>query len=72
MTNKHSIHLAVPWPETKEKIKEANIELTDADLDYSPGKEDELLAHLSQKMKMNQDDVKSWIESISSNKGKAS
>ena len=64
--------LSAPWPEVKEKIKEANVELSDSDLDYQPGKEQDLLDRLSKKMNRSQEEVRSWIESVSANKGKAS
>lgn len=66
------LNLSAPWPEVREKIKEANIEITDDDLAFGPGKEDELLAHLSLKMHRRPEDVRLWIESLSSNRGKAS
>lgn len=64
--------LEIPWEEVKEKIKEINFELTDEDLVFNPGQEDILLAHLAQKMKRTPEEIKAWIESVSSNKGKAS
>lgn len=66
------LKLLAPWQEVKEKIKESNIELTDADLNYEPGKEAELLQHLGRKMNRSPEEIKLWIESVSSNKGKAS
>ncbi len=72
MAKQTSLQLTAPWPEVKEKIKETNVELTDEDLDYKPGKEDDLIAHLSQKMNRSREEVKAWIESISANRGKAS
>ena len=36
------INLEAPWEVVKERMKESNIDLTDADLEYEPGKEDEL------------------------------
>ena len=68
----HQLKLSAPWPEVKEKIKEANVELTDADLEYEKGKEQVLLDHLSKKLNWSPDQVRSWIESVSANKGKAS
>jgi hypothetical protein len=68
----NSLHLSAPWEEVKEKIKENNIELTDQDLELKPGREDELLQRLATKMRKEPADIKAWIESISSNKGKAS
>jgi len=66
------LNLETPWPELKEKIKEVNYDLTDADLLYEPGKEDELLARLSGKMNKSTEEIKGWIESISHTKGRAS
>ena len=65
------LKLMAPWQEVKEKIKERNIELTDADLNYEPGNEEELLRHLGEKFNRAPEEIKSWIESVSSNKGKA-
>jgi hypothetical protein len=67
-----TLKLEAPWEEVKEKLKEVNLELTDEDLRYTPGQEDELLQRLSAKMKKDVNDVKGWIESVSSNSGKAS
>jgi hypothetical protein len=45
------------------------MELTDEDLDLKPGSEKELLERLSRKMNKTVPEVKSWIESVSFNKG---
>jgi hypothetical protein len=68
----YNLKLESPWSEVKEKLKEINLELTDADLDYEPGKEKQLLEHLAKKMNKDAVDIKGWIESVSFNKGKAS
>jgi hypothetical protein len=70
--NDQSLHLQAPWDEVKEKLKEINIELTDEDLDYQQGHEDELIQRLSGKLKKDPPAVKALIESVSANKGKAS
>lgn len=67
-----TLKLEAPWHEVKEKIKEVNYDLTDADLQYEPGREDELLNRLSQKMHKSTEEVKGWIESISHTKNRAS
>jgi len=67
-----TLKLASPWEEVKEKIKEVNSELTDEDLEYEPGQEDELLQRLSKKMNKDVDAVKAWIESVSFTDGIAS
>ena len=66
------LKLSEPWEDVKEKIKESNIELTDEDLQYTPGNEEELLNRLSKKLNRTPDEVKAWIESVSFNKGIAS
>lgn len=68
----NTLKLETPWSEVKEKIKEVNYDLTDTDLLYVPGKEDELLNRLSKKMHKSIEEVKGWIESISHTKGRAS
>lgn len=66
------LKMLTSWNEVKEKIKESNVNLTDEDLDYLPGEEEKLLDRLSKKMNRTPVEIKAWIESISSNKGKAS
>ena len=67
------LKLMSPWEEVKEKIKEINTELTNADLiDYEAGEEKKMLQHLAKKMNRSEDEIKAWIESVSSNQGKAS
>lgn len=68
----NTLKLETPWSEVKEKIKEVNYDLTDTDLLYVPGKEDELLNRLSKKMHKSVEEVKGWIESISHTKSRAS
>ena len=64
----NTLQLAAPWPQVKELLKEANSDLSDEDLEYEPGREDELLERLSKKMERNRDHIRAWIESVSSNK----
>ena len=66
------LQLHKPWNEVKEQLKEINADLTDDVLTYEEGKEDELLNRLSGIMNIKPDDVRSLIESVSSNEGKAS
>jgi hypothetical protein len=67
----HKMKLEAPWEEVKERLKESNIDLTDADLDYVPGKEDELLSRLEKIMHKSRPDIIAYIESISANKNLA-
>jgi len=66
------LKLQAPWQEVKERLKENDITLTDEDLDYKPGKEQELLQHLSKKINRTPEQVKDLIESISANDSRAS
>jgi hypothetical protein len=68
----YTLKLEAPWPQVKEQLKEVNSNLTDADLEYTPGNEKELLERLAKKMHRDVDSIKGWIESVSFNKGKAS
>jgi hypothetical protein len=70
--NTYDLKLEAPWQEVKERLKEVNIELTDEDLVYTPGKENELLERLAKKMHRDVPAIKAWVESVSFNKGKAS
>ncbi|MEP7373357.1 MAG: hypothetical protein ABI675_08165 [Chitinophagaceae bacterium] len=64
--------LEKPWDKVKETLKEINLELTDDDLKYQPGEEEKLLASLEKKMNKSREEIKTLIESVSSNRGKAS
>lgn len=68
----NQLNLQKPWDRVKETLKEINIDLTDEDLNYQPGQEDQLLERLEKKLHKPKDEVKALLESISSNKGKAS
>lgn len=64
--------LEKPWPRVKESLMEINVGLTDEDLEYEPGQEEALLSRLEKKLKKPQEEIRSLIESVSANKGKAS
>ena len=65
------LNLRSPWPEVRERLKENDMNLTDQDLEYRPGEEEELLERLSGKMNKSKREVKEYIESVSSNEDKA-
>ena len=52
------------WNVIKGKIKQEYADLTEDDLRYQEGKEDELLGRLQRKMGKTKEEVKSWIDSI--------
>jgi hypothetical protein len=61
------LKLKIPWEDVKEKMKENDLWLTDEDLEYSPGKEEELLKRLEKKMNKSREQVIAYVESIASN-----
>jgi uncharacterized protein YjbJ (UPF0337 family) len=52
------------WNEIKGKIKQKYADLSDDDLKYEEGKEDELLGRLQQKIGKGKDQVIEWIQSL--------
>lgn len=52
------------WNELKGKMKQANASLTDDDLQYEEGKDDELIGRLQQKLGKTKDEVVEWIRSL--------
>ena len=61
------LQLEKPWTLVKQKLMEYNTKLTEDDLYYEKGKEDELLERLSKKMGRSAQEIKEWIESLSFN-----
>ena len=52
------------WNEWKGKIKQANANITDDDLQYEEGKDDEMLGRLQQKLGKTRDEVVDWLKSL--------
>jgi len=52
------------WNQTKGKIKQAYGDLTDDDLKYEEGKDDELVGRLQKKIGKTKDEVVKWIEDL--------
>ena len=52
------------WNEVKGKAKEQYADLTDDDLLYEEGKDDELVGRVQQKIGKTKEEVKAWIESL--------
>ncbi len=61
------LRLQAPWETVKEKMKENDISLTDADLEYEPGNEEKLLERLEKVMNKPRNQIVAYIESISAN-----
>lgn len=52
------------WNEVKGKIKQKHADLTDDDLEYEEGKDDELLGRLQTKLGKGRDELVAWIKSL--------
>lgn len=52
------------WNEVKGKVKEQYADLTDDDLLYEEGKDDELVGRLQKKTGKTKEAVKDWIDSL--------
>ncbi len=52
------------WNEIKGKVKKQYADLTDDDLLYEEGKDDEMLGRIQQKIGKTKEEVKAWIESL--------
>lgn len=50
--------------ELKGKIKQSYADLTDDDLKYEEGKDDEFIGKLQQKLGKTKDELKKWIDSL--------
>ena len=61
MKNSTVLKLQAPWETVKERMKENDINLTDKDLEYIPGKEEELIQRLEKIMNRSRDQVIAYI-----------
>jgi uncharacterized protein YjbJ (UPF0337 family) len=58
------LELKGKWNELKGKVKQAYANLTDDDLKYEEGKDDELLGRLQQKTGKSKDELIKWLRSL--------
>jgi hypothetical protein len=65
------LNLKSPWPDVKERLKENDPTLSDADLNYEPGRENDLIGRLAKKSNRSAEQVRDYIESISANDDKS-
>lgn len=52
------------WNEIKGKVKKAVADLSEDDLQYEEGAEEELLGKLQQKMGKTKEEVENWLNSL--------
>jgi uncharacterized protein YjbJ (UPF0337 family) len=62
--NSNELKLRGNWNEIKGKIKQQYADLTDDDLKYDEGKDDELIGRLQQKIGKTKDEVIRWIQEL--------
>ena len=58
------LELKGSWNELKGKVKQSYADLTDDDLTYEEGKEDELYGRLQKKTGKTRDEVVEWLRSL--------
>ena len=58
------LELKGKWNELKGKIKQQHADLTDNDLEYEDGKDDELYGRLQTKLGKTRDEVINWLKSL--------
>jgi len=58
------LKLSGSWNDTKGKIKKAYADLTDDDLMYEEGKDDEFIGRLQTKLGKTKEEVIKWIEGL--------
>lgn len=59
-----NLSLKGTWNQVKGKAKQAYADLTDDDLMYEEGKEDELVGRLQKKTGKTRDEVVDWLNSL--------
>jgi hypothetical protein len=65
------LNLNASWDEVKERLKENDVSLTDEDLQYEPGREEELLERLARHSQKSPEEIRKYVESISANEDRA-
>lgn len=68
----NTLNLEAPWEEVRERIKEAHVYFTDEELEYTPGKEQELLERIGKRLGISPQEAKGWVESVAYTKRVAS
>ena len=58
------LELKGKWNEIKGKVKQAYADLTDDDLTYQEGQEDEILGKIQHKTGKTRDEVINWLRSL--------
>ena len=59
-----TLELKGKWNQLKGKVKQAHANLTDDDLKYEEGKDEELYGRLQSKLGKTRDEVIAWLKSL--------
>ncbi len=62
--NSNELKIKGNWNELKGKVKQKYAELTDDDLAYEEGKDDELLGRIQKKLGQTKEQVIDWIQRL--------
>lgn len=60
------------WNELRGKLKQANAKLTDDDLQYQEGKEEEVIGRIQQRLGQSREQVVNWINTLDQGSGRQS
>ena len=63
-TSSSSLKIKGNWNEMKGKIKQTYANVTDDDLLYEEGKEDELYGRLQRRTGKTKEEIKSWVDKL--------
>lgn len=61
---KTKLKITADWSELKDKLRKNNPELTNDDLEFTPGKEDELVERIEKKLGLTKEKVVEMIENL--------
>lgn len=64
METSKKLRLKGSWNEVKGKMKKQYAALTDDDLKYEEGKDDEFIGRVQKKIGKSADEVKKWVENL--------
>ncbi|MDB5279608.1 MAG: hypothetical protein JWR61_4563 [Ferruginibacter sp.] len=66
------LQLACDWEKMKQMLLEAEPQLSNDDVDFAEGQDEDLINRLMEKLGRSHEQVVGWVESVSSTTSKAS
>lgn len=61
MNNHNDERRLSDWPAVRERLKREHPDLTDDDLAYEVGREEELMERLQKKLNKNREEIRGWL-----------